>query len=246
MSEKIYRECELKYKITNEEELNKIIKVLTDNQYLISNYFIETDLIFDTDDKKCSKNKLLLRVRNKSNDTGYIDVVFTIKIKGYSDIIQDNYEFETSIKSINSENIKSIISIIKKFTQINIDKEIFFEKKLFRIITYLKNIGFTSINIIQKKREEYYNEKSKVTIDVFPNHIGTYLEIEESSEIKLMNTVYLLKLKHENMEKRNYGEIIKDSCKKGFDGTKCFFKENILVYDDYEKEIGINELLEIL
>jgi adenylate cyclase class IV len=65
----------------------------------------------------------------------------------------------------------------------------------------------------QKKRREYVLDNTKIMIDKFPKNIGKYLEIETKNPKKLLKIVDMLRLDKNKVEKRNYGEIIKDNQK---------------------------------
>lgn len=66
----------------------------------------------------------------------------------------------------------------------------------------------------QKKRREFISsEDCKVTLDEFPNDIGKFLEIETKNPEQLFHITKTLELQEENIERRNYGEIIKEKQK---------------------------------
>lgn len=209
MNNDLYRECELKYKIQNKAVKNEKLELMLENGYIFSSEVIETDYIFDTKEYLCKKNNLIFRMRNKMDIKSKSSfLVFTLKIRGMSNSFQDNYEIEFHSQNMNKQNIKLMIGMLQKKVGIELREKFFWENSAENILFYLRSSGFSECGIMQKKRSYYIGNNSLITFDVFPNTIGTYLEIEASNENDLFKIVEMLKLKKTELEKRNYGQLI--------------------------------------
>lgn len=205
----LYRECELKYKIENDEIKSEKTILILKNGYNFSGEVIETDFIFDTKEYLCKKSHLLFRVRKENNlENNNSFILFTLKIKGISDNFQDNYEIEINSRNPCIYNMKLLIYELQKRIGIKLLEKVFLEKSIKNILLYLQVSGFLEYSIMQKKRSYFIGANSLITFDVFPDPMGTYLEIEATNENDLYKVVEMLKLDKMNMEKKNYGQLI--------------------------------------
>lgn len=74
----------------------------------------------------------------------------------------------------------------------------------------LKNLGFTKNRAnIEKFRRVYEKGKSIFTIDTFPEGMGTFLELEAPTQKDLGVMAEALHLDPTNLEKKDYGEVIR-------------------------------------
>lgn len=240
------RECELKYKISTVEIREALISKLLENGYKYIETRIETDFIFDTAYNDCKKNHVLFRIRHISTGNS-ANIIFTVKIKKNAENFQDNYEIETNVKEKKLLQSKFIVENVRKVTGIELPLSIFECFEIKKIFSDLLNMGFSKYEIMQKKRREYIGRKSKITFDTFPLSIGTYLEIETTSEEELFKIVDFLGLKIEDLEKRNYGIIVKEA----YDGIVGLDKrvvvfDNELLIDSETGELITNKLQNFL
>lgn len=220
----LYRECELKYKIKDNKVKLEKTKLILENGYEFSGEVIETDFIFETKDYLCKKNHLLFRVRIESNlENNDSFILFTLKIKGMSTSFQDNYEIEINSRSPEVHNIELLIYELQNKVGIKLLEKVFWEKNIKNILLYLQASGFSEYSIMQKKRSYFVGINSLITIDVFPESIGTYLEIEASNEGNLYKVVEILKLNKTDMEKKNYGQLVLKRNKKIVFGDMSIF-----------------------
>ena len=209
MSKELFRECELKLRIESVQRQEELISVLNNLGYSQSNDITPTDYIVDTVDNSCKENNILFRVRSNI-DVEKGKIIFTVKIKGDSEKFQDNLEIEVDSCCVDYEQVELLISVIKNSIGIELPKNIFSFTQMPLITKALYNLGFINCSLMQKKRKEYKGKISKVTFDIFPSPIGTYLEIESNNEEMLFETVHLLGLEDKKLEKRNYGQITKE------------------------------------
>lgn len=207
------RECELKYEIKNDLDEKNIIKKIKMLGFEYKSNNLESDYTPDVEGFLCRKQGIMLRFRVIEGTEN--EVLLTLKIKGDGKEFQDNYEIETLFSKFDKEKFKKINEILIQATQNKLPEDIIKLKKINEIVRYLKENQFSQHRMFsQKKRIEYVDKKErKITIDEFPNKIGKYLEIECENSEDLFEMVDILKLNKENLEKRNYGEIIKEKQK---------------------------------
>lgn len=208
---KQFHECELKLKICDEIEKNKIVESLRKMGYSNGGSRLEKDFILDNEEGSLKKRKILFRIREINEDTNNKKILFTLKIKGTANNFQDNIEIETFAGKRDDETIDKILEYIEKIIDIRISSSIFDMNEISDILKELKIIGIFPYNVVEKKRIEYIGQKSKASLDVFPDPIGTYLEIEAGSEENLFNSIEQLGLEKKRFDKRNYGRIIAEA-----------------------------------
>lgn len=205
---KAFHECELKLKIDDSEMENKIVSKIEYEGYVKSEQSIETDYIMETERRDFDKQ--LFRVRSYLSEEKE-DLIFTIKIKGGAGTFQDNMEYEICVSQCEMGDAKTMKNLIKELTGIAVSERVFFERNVIEVLEILRKAGFYIKRVIQKKRNEYVGEKAKIMFDVFPEPVGTYLEIEAGSEEALKNEVKRIGVENLSLEKRNYGQIIREA-----------------------------------
>lgn len=204
------RECEVKVPITEEKESKRIIKILLANGFKSAGEQLETDFVPDTKDFLCRKNKLILRFR-KIKKANKVDILLTLKIGKTTDGgFQDARELQYYFSNIQSQVFKSINVILKKSTDLKLPYKVHNFNDLSALRLFLANYGFPSLRtLVEKKRTTYCKDDRSVTFDVFPQKIGKYLEIETQTPEDLNNMIGLLKIKKNQIELRDYGDIVK-------------------------------------
>lgn len=205
----MYCECEIKLPIDSVESKNCLIKKLDHAGYLLTDSRMETDVIADTDDCKLRKNGILFRIREERSASNS-RILFTVKVKKKSDSFQVNDEIEMFSDDFRENVMLEIVRIVCRYTGIEIPTEFFGILTIANVESQLSQLGFHVINVMQKKRVEYRNSASKITFDMFPEPIGSFLEIETYSEASLQETINSLQLDEKKTEKRNYGQIIRE------------------------------------
>ena len=204
------RECEMKYRINNKEEEKFFIEKIEKIGFKFKCENLESDYSPDVPNFLCRENGLMLRFRVLEGNTN--DVLITLKIKGVGEKFQDNYEIETSFKKFDIEKFNDINDILFEATKCKIPIEIRNFNNINSIRKYLSNNSFSEHRMFtQKKRREYIDkEGKKITLDEFPKDIGKFLEIETVTPEELFEIIKIIGLSEQNLEKRNYGEIIKE------------------------------------
>lgn len=205
------RECEVKFAITNTERIQTIQTILKENGFSIAPEQLETDFLPDTEDFLCRQNNLLLRFRSVST-VSKDDILLTLKIgKTNKNGFQDAQELEYYFSNINYNIFKAINSILQQATKHTLPTTIHSFQDLRQLQSFLSINGFPALRIFtQKKRTQFSKGTNHVTFDIFPKNIGTYLEIETRSPEELDAMIALLQLPKEQLELRDYGDIIKD------------------------------------
>lgn len=204
------RECEIKFAILSTKQEHHIQNILKENGFLAKEEQLETDYIPDTSDYLCRKNNILLRFRKIKTHTK-TDILLTLKI-GKTNIqgFQDAHELQYYFSNIHKNIFTKINKILKKLTNTTLPFYIHTFKKINPLKIYLKKIGFPSLRTyIEKKRTIYFKDDINVTFDVFPENIGKYLEIETQSPYKLKLMINLLQLPKNQLELKDYGDIVK-------------------------------------
>lgn len=204
------RECELKIKTKSKEMEDALIKKLLGNGFKFINTVLETDYLSDVNGFLCRKNGLLFRIRHsESKEESFL--LFTLKIKGNYEKFQDSFEVETSSNNLDNEEITRLIEILGEATKVVIPKKFFMNTGIAEVVKQLKELGFVEHRMLtQKYRSTYIRGKTKITFDTFPENIGTYIEIETCNEEELFAAIAELELQNEPVEKRGYGDIIKN------------------------------------
>lgn len=207
------RECEMKYRIKNKEEENIFIEKIEKLGFQFKCENLESDYTPDVPNFLCRENGLMLRFRVFEGNTN--DVLITLKIKGVGRKFQDNYEIETSFNEFDIEKFNEINDKLFEATKCKVPLEIRNFNNINSIRKYLSNNSFSEHRMFtQKKRREYMdNQGKKITLDEFPKDIGKFLEIETVTPEELFETIEKIGLSEDNLEKRNYGEIIKEKQK---------------------------------
>ena len=204
---KAFHECELKFYMNHCDNVERLTGELFKLGYQEHPEGLETDYIFDSDEKVLRKEKILFRVRSlviKERE----ELFFTVKTKGSSSAFQDSLEFETCTSNPNHEVIQDIITIIRDRVGFNLPDTLFSLNSTQDILHNLSTVGFEPFNIVQKKRKEFSGKKAKVLIDRFPMIEGCFIEVEASSENTLFEAIQELGLDASASDKRNYGQII--------------------------------------
>ncbi len=93
------RECELKYKLQNEEHKKQLVNKLVSLGFSKAFSVFESDFILDTDGRQCRMNSFLFRIRYEMDLLSDLSrIVYTFKIKKQSTVIQDNCEIEFDLQ----------------------------------------------------------------------------------------------------------------------------------------------------
>lgn len=230
------RECELKYRVNNDEH-SSIEQKLSELGFFFQRNIVETDFIFDTEDRLCRNSNMLFRLRIETDgEKQRSRTLVTVKNKKRNSLIvdskninyritafQDNSEIEFNAYNPDEKEVSFCIDCLEKVTGYSISKDDFMEQSLLRLMHNFFAKGFTHLEILQKKRTYYNRSNINICLDFFPEGNGKFIEIETYNETDLYDVVELLGMSSDNLESRNYGEIILENS----DG-KCFFHDKII------------------
>lgn len=205
----VKRECELKFAIKDNNEKKNVINKLNRLGFKLLSKNIETDYTPDVENFICKENGLILRFRIEDGETHRI--LLTLKVAKENCEFQENYELEFYFDEFDQIKFKLLNQLLYKYVKIRIPKKIIHKKSISDIRELLKEKGFVKQRtLIQKKRSEYRLNNIKITIDEFPANIGTYLEIETSTNSTIKKAVKLLELDSTKAINKKYGKIIKE------------------------------------
>lgn len=206
------RECEVKFALTDIEKVTVIKTILKENSFIAAPEQLETDFLPDTEDFLCRQNNLLLRFRRVRNQTKN-DILLTLKIgKTNKEGFQDARELEYYFSNIDYNLFKAINTILEQATNHTLPEAIHSFHDFRQLQSFLSTVGFPALRIfIEKKRTQFSKGTNHVTFDTFPKDIGTYLEIETRTPEELDNMIALLQLPKDQLELRDYGDIVKDA-----------------------------------
>lgn len=207
----MYRECELKFKIENEDEKKKLQKRAETLGFSCVGRGMETDFSPDVDGFLCRKNGVLMRFRSLNMEDGKKDVLVTMKIKGTAQAFQEYFEMEYLFSAINQETAKKINERLQQVAGRTLPESIHEAKTFEELLEMVKAAGFSEHRILlQKKRETYARENEKITFDFLPEGIGWYMELETNTPEKLKALVSAMELDMARAEAKNYGSILKE------------------------------------
>jgi hypothetical protein len=204
-----FHECEIKYKIDGKNELERIVKLLEQKKFTYVSLNKETDFVPDVEGFLCRKNSTLLRFREIKGKHLH-DILVTMKVKGSSQSFQEFYELEYSFQKYDNEIFQKISKYIHEITGIKIPQAIHSLTSFNDLVELIRNIGFNEHRIwLEKLRRKYNRRNEVVTIDLLPEGIGYYLEVETDSELKLNNLIKEFNLETDLLETMDYGDILK-------------------------------------
>lgn len=206
------REIEVKFKLKNTNEVESVIDRLLYFGFVPQTPRYELDYSLDTPDWSCRRNGLVLRFRQiKTEDQNPI-IRLTLKEKRNGSIYQDNDETEFDLSDPVSDAQKHVQERLFTVTGLRLPDAIFSSITFADVIKLAQAAGFKRHRILlEKHRREFSlpHKKVNATIDVFPDDMGTYLEIEAYNPNALEECTRRLSLNDYEIELLDYGEILK-------------------------------------
>lgn len=187
---------------------------------------LETDVTVDLPNFESKSKGIVIRYRIISVGR----YLLTIKLKRQNNHCQEYVELEYSSDSDDSLAFSDIQCLLQKELGVVLPRIILEGKDVSENCIYLINqlydLGFTRCRMFsQKKRHEYKKGNSTVCFDLFPSHVGAFIEE------KLIALKELMALPEHYRISKNYGKIIQDSLKKqGLDSDRsriCLFDETL-------------------
>ena len=232
-------ELELKYQLSEE-----VLSIYKEKKacFVSVGECLETDITVDLPNFESKSKGIVIRYRIISVGR----YLLTIKLKRQSNHCKEYVELEYSSDSDDSLAFSDIQCLLQKELGVVLPRIILEGKDVSENCIYLINqlydLGFTRCRMFsQKKRHEYKKENTAVCFDLFPSHIGAFIELEAFSEEKLIALKELMALPEHCRISKNYGKIIQDSLKKqGLDSDRsriCLFDETLrqFVYKKFHR-----------
>lgn len=206
----MYRECELKFKIENEDEKRKLQKQAETLGFSCVGRGMETDFTPDVEGFLCRKNGVLIRFRQLDGEDGKREILVTMKIKGPAQTFQEYFEMEYLFSSVDREIVKKINERLQQVAGRMLPESLHETGSFEELVKRVKAAGFSEHRmLLQKKRETYAKGSQKITFDFLPEGIGWYAEIEVTDPGQLSFLVNAMGLGQAQAEKENYGAILK-------------------------------------
>jgi adenylate cyclase class IV len=204
------REVEAKFKLRNESEAKSAVSRLTAFGFIAQTPRMELDYALDTQDWDCRRHGLILRFRRVAEDDCEPFILVTLKEKRQHDNFQDYDETELKLGSPEQKNWGHIQSVLESTVGLRLPEDLVDARDFVQIIKEVRAGGFSRHRILlEKRRLEFRRGRISVTIDSFPDGIGTYLEIEAHDPASIEQWIGKLKLGDFEPEVLDYGEILK-------------------------------------
>lgn len=222
-------ELELKYQLS-EEVLSIYEEKVKKAGFVSVGECLETDITVDLPNFESKTKGIVIRYRIISVGR----YLLTIKLKRQNNHYQEYVELEYSSNSNDNLAFSDIQRLLQKELDVVLPRIVLEGKNVSENCIYLINqlydLGFTRCRMFcQKKRHEYKKENTAVCFDIFPNHVGAFIELEAFSEEELIALKELMDLPEHCRISKNYGKIIQDSLKRqGLDSDRsriCLFDE---------------------
>jgi adenylate cyclase class IV len=207
------REVETKFKLRNKNEIESAIsRLFAFGGFEEHETCTQLDYTLDTPDWTCRRNGLILRFRRLMSDGAKPMVLLTFKEKRELAMFRDYDETEFDLNFPDMEAWRHIQTRLLKVTKLQLPGSILLPGKFTSIVDAVRKAGFSRHRILLEKIRREFSLSSDgihVTIDSFPDGIGTYLEIEAYDPTNLEKYIQQLALSDYELEPLDYGEILK-------------------------------------
>ena len=200
-------ELELKYQLS-EEVLSIYEEKVKKAGFVSVGECLETDITVDLPNFESKAKGIVIRYRITSVGR----YLLTIKLKRQNNHCQEYVELEYSSDSDDSLAFSDIQCLLQKELDVVLPRIVLEGKDVSENCIYLINqlydLGFIRCRMFsQKKRHEYKKENTAVCFDIFPSHVGAFIELEAFSE-ELITLKELIALPEHCRISKNYGKII--------------------------------------
>lgn len=203
------RECEIKCRLLL-GEYRHFSELLVKRGFASEGRRTELDYVPDVENFLCRQHKLLLRFREVTWETGARDILLTLKMKFSESTFKDNVELQYYFSKPNEEMLAAINVVLEPAIGVRLSAALHQEKSVPAIKEAIVQLGFTRVRAyLEKKREAFHRGTDEVTLDVFPEDVGDYLEIESRTPEGLETIIALLAIPADRLDKRDYGDIVK-------------------------------------
>ncbi len=210
MSNKRRHEYELKFKMgSGRNSIPAARKKIQEAGFKPGTRSIETDYLPDTPDDACKRAKMLLRFRQVENADSQ-ELLLTLKVKQANNDILHFYEYETDLYSPDLAVIATIKNLLQSQSGLILDETVFQAKTFDEVRMATKSLGLTKHRILLSKyRENFRLGKDNITIDYFPDGMGTYVEFESHSSEALRRSIKCVGLDASSGINIDYGDLLK-------------------------------------
>lgn len=212
------RECEIKFELHSELEKAGIQRELVKCGARACGARVEIDYVSDTEEYAFRSAGLLIRYRQIERE-GESRALITLKVKGEGRTFQDNFEYEYDPRTLDGSSDREMIGqIIDVRCGIDLRSLLCDVEDLEMWIDVSRGVyKMTKIrSFVEKRRDLFRADRFLACIDVFPDPVGTYLELEATSPSLLEEAATRLSLDIALGDPRTYGEIV-GQCNAGSD-----------------------------
>lgn len=209
----VHKRKEIEIKVRLGDDFNALKAARTTVQQLgftQNGIRLETDYLPDTNDDLCKRAGLLLRFR-KEETTASVNWLLTLKWRTDTDGVMDFLEIETDFTNVDTDTFRHIQLVIMNATGHKLDQSLLESKSFAHLRTILQSSGFDKNRILlDKYREEYSKGQDNITLDFFPDGMGTYMEIESHTKRQLESIVKRAKIIPKDVIVTDYGDLLKE------------------------------------
>jgi len=206
----VFHECEVKYKVGSDDELKGIRRKILQKGFVFDSIRTEIDFTPDVPGFVCKENGFMIRFRRIVDETSS-DIIVTMKVKGGAEDFQEYFEYEYALSNYKPAVFNEINRKLRKITGITLPEEVNTTSDFKELVRLLRISGFSEHRLLlEKVREEYKREDFTIEIDLLPEGIGYYVEIEAGSPERLTSLIEELGLPESDLTTSNYGGILKE------------------------------------
>jgi adenylate cyclase class IV len=204
------KEVEVKfYAGHNHAALIRYRKLLVDNGYKLISKRIETDYLPDSEKSELKTNGLLFRLRLVEEISRKYWVI-TVKKRSMKSGVLDFEEIETRSDLLHIQTLNHITKTIEEQTGAHLDLTKIGDMTLDQVRDYIHQNNLTKNRILlDKYREEYAKGDTVVTLDTFPEKMGSYIEVETFSIKQTTAAFRELGFKKMDVITTDYGDLLK-------------------------------------
>lgn len=208
----VAREVEIKVELQSAEEARALYDTALSVGFALEGDQTELDFVPDTPGYTCRKKGLLLRFRQVRRPDAPPRLLITLKIKNSaSRYVQDTEELQFYIGEIDAmpmlAKINAVLNESVHFTLPSALLEIVDFATAYRLA--VEDLGLTARRaLVEKHRRTLRRGTSELSLDIFPEPIGSFVELETHTPDELWALVDELKLRYAPLDARYYGDIV--------------------------------------
>jgi adenylate cyclase class IV len=206
------REVEIKVELQSDEQAQELHDLALSVGFIEGDNRTELDFVPDTSDYACREAGLLLRVRQVQRPETPPRMLITLKIKNQAmHDIQDSEELQFYIGDSDAKPIFAKINAV-----LEQGAHFALPPTLLKVADFpaayhllVEDLELTSRRaFVEKRRRTLHRGTSELSLDIFPEPIGSFLELETRTPDQLRTLVDELKLTDAPLDARYYGDIV--------------------------------------